>query len=173
MVLEFKVPHGSEFGDLKPLIPKFLSYILSFVYIGIYWGNHHHLLHTVKQVNSGMIWANMHLLFWLSLVPFGTDWMGENHFDQNTVALYGIILFMCGAAFSILQYNVQRHTHDTQNFKNAFAKLNIKAYISTASYILSIFLAFQNVIFSELLFVFVAIIWLIPDRHLEQAIKSI
>ena len=87
MVLEFKVPHGSEFGDLKPLIPKFLSYILSFVYIGIYWGNHHHLLHTVKQVNSGMIWANMHLLFWLSLVPFGTDWMGENHFDQNTVAL--------------------------------------------------------------------------------------
>ena len=99
MVLEFKVPHGSGFEDLKPLIPKVLSYILSFIYIGIYWGNHHHLLHTVRQVNSGMIWANLHLLFWLSLIPFATDWMGENHFSPNTVAVYGFILLMCGAAF--------------------------------------------------------------------------
>ena len=116
MVLEFKVPHGSGFEDLKPLIPKVLSYILSFIYIGIYWGNHHHLLHTVRQVNSGMIWANLHLLFWLSLIPFATDWMGENHFSPNTVAVYGFILLMCGAAFGILQLNIQKHTHDTDAF---------------------------------------------------------
>ncbi|MBL0118171.1 MAG: DUF1211 domain-containing protein [Saprospiraceae bacterium] len=173
MVLEFKVPHGSGFEDLKPLIPKVLSYILSFIYIGIYWGNHHHLLHTVRQVNSGMIWANLHLLFWLSLIPFATDWMGENHFSPNTVAVYGFILLMCGAAFGILQLNIQKHTHDTDAFKIAFSKLNIKSYVSTASYITSIVLAYQNVIFSEILFVAIAILWIIPDKHLEGAIKSI
>ncbi len=143
------------------------------VYIGIYWGNHHHLLHTVRQVNSGMIWANLHLLFWLSLIPFATDWMGENHFSPNTVAVYGFILLMCGAAFGILQLNIQKHTHDTDAFKIAFRKLNIKAYVSTASYITSIVLAYQNVIFSEILFVAIAILWIIPDKHLEGAIKSI
>ncbi|MBK9552089.1 MAG: DUF1211 domain-containing protein [Saprospiraceae bacterium] len=142
MVLEFKVPHGSGFEDLKPLIPKVLSYILSFIYIGIYWGNHHHLLH-------------------------------KNHFSPNTVAVYGFILLMCGAAFGILQLNIQKHTHDTDAFKIAFSKLNIKAYVSTASYITSIVLAYQNVIFSEILFVAIAILWIIPDKHLEGAIKSI
>src|SRR5688572_21519211 len=108
MVLEIKVPHSADWGALVKLIPVFNSYVLSFVFIGIYWGNHHHLLHTIKQVNWKIIWANMHLLFWLSLVPFATGWMGENHFVQNTVVVYGAILLFSGIAFTILQLIIHR-----------------------------------------------------------------
>ncbi len=172
MVLEFKVPHGGTLLELKPLIPVFLSYALSFIYIGIYWGNHHHLLHIVRKINAGMIWANLNLLFWLSLIPFATSWMGENHFASHTVAFYGIILFLCGGSFGILQIIVENNSHDIEALKNAFKKLKVKAFISTTSYALAIFCAFYYPLISQILFVFVAIIWLIPDKHLERALEK-
>ena len=109
MVLELKIPHGTEWEALSPVIPNFISYVLSFVYLGIYWNNHHHLLHTVKHVSGGILWANLHLLFWLSLVPFTTGWMGENHFESIPVALYGVMLLMAAIAYYILQMTIQRN----------------------------------------------------------------
>jgi uncharacterized membrane protein len=126
MVLEIKVPHGSDWIELKPLIPVFISYILSFIFIGIYWGNHHHLLHSIKQVSSSIILANLNLLFWLSLIPFATGWMGENHFAPNTVAVYGFILLICGIAFRFLQKAVEKYAHNLEALKKAFANLQKK-----------------------------------------------
>src|SRR6478609_1903937 len=108
MVLELKVPHGTELAALQPLVPVFLSYAMSFVYVGIYWNNHHHMLHATGHINGGVLWANLHLLFWLSLVPFTTGWMGENHFEPNSIILYAIILILCGIAYGILQNNILR-----------------------------------------------------------------
>ena len=120
MVLEIKVPHSSEWAGLKSLIPVFVSYLLSFINIGIYWGNHHHLLHSAKQISSGIIWANLNLLFWLSLVPFATGWMGENSFTPNTVALYGMLLLICGIAYTILQKAVEKNARNVEALKEAF-----------------------------------------------------
>lgn len=172
MVLELKVPHGVGLKDLQPLIPIFLCYILSFVFIGIYWGNHHHLLHTVHHVNSKIIWANMHLLFWLSLIPFATEYMGENHFEKLPVALYGVNLLMCAIAYQILNKTIVAHyTHETK-LSEALSKQGKKGYVSLVSYILSIPLAFYFPIASALLFVFVAVLWIIPDENIEKALRE-
>lgn len=141
MVLEFKVPHSSAWSELKSLIPVFISYVMSFMYIGIYWGNHHHLLHSVKKVSSAIIWSNLNLLFWLSLIPFATGWMGENHFEPNTIMVYGILLFMSGIAFTFLQKAVEKNAHDLEALKTAFQFLKKKAIASTLAYAIAILLA--------------------------------
>jgi uncharacterized membrane protein len=171
MVLEMKVPHGAEWSDLVPLIPVFLSYLMSFVYIGIYWGNHHHLMHATTKVTSGIMLANLNLLFWLSLIPFTTAWMGENHFAANTVALYSIALLMPAIAYYILQGLVIKHHLHPDEFENAHRKQKTKGQISLVCYILSIIFAFITPIVSGILIVAVALIWLIPDKNIENAFK--
>lgn len=172
MVLELKVPHSAELKGLLPLVPIFLSYILSFVFVGIYWGNHHHLLHTVHHVNSKIIWANMHLLFWLSLIPFTTAYMGENHFAELPVALYGIDLLMCAVSYQILHRTIIAHYTHTTKLSEALNKQGKKGYVSLISYMLSIPLAFYVPLLSALLFVFVAVLWIIPDKNIENALKE-
>lgn len=172
MVLEFKIPHGSDWKNLVELLPIFISYGLSFSYVGIYWGNHHHLLHSVKNVTSGMMLANLNLLFWLSLIPFSTGWMGENHFETNTVALYGTVLLMCGGAFYILQYIVQKNSHDIDALRIAFKMSSQKGIISLVAYIASIPLAFVDEYISFGIFILTSIMWLIPDKNIENALKN-
>src|SRR3569623_1507160 len=134
MVLEIKIPHGAEWEDLKPLLPVFSSYVLSFIYIGIYWGNHHHLLHTVKSVTSGIIWANINLLFWLSLVPFATGWMGENHFATNTIIVYAVLLLLSGVAYTILQVTIEKSNPASPTLAAAFGKVKTKGLFSLIGY---------------------------------------
>lgn len=172
MVLELRVPHGVSLSDIKPLIPLFLSYILSFIFIGIYWGNHHHLLHTVHHVNSKIIWANLHLLFWLSLIPFATAYMGENQFNNLPVAIYGIDLLMCAIAYQILHKTIIAHYTHSSKLGQALNKQGFKGYVSLASYLLGIPLAFYFPLVSALLFVFVAVLWIIPDKNIEKALKE-
>jgi uncharacterized membrane protein len=172
MVLEIKIPHGSDWFVLKPLIPIFISYGLSFAYIGIYWGNHHHMLQSVRQVTSKMILANLNLLFWLSMVPFATGWMGENEFKSNPMALYGIVLFLSGASYSILQKSVERNTHDIESLKLAYKFMNQKGNISTIAYLASIPLAYVEPYISFSIYIIVAIMWLVPDRNIEKALKA-
>jgi uncharacterized membrane protein len=170
MVLEFKTPHESDWSVLRELYPNFLSYALSFVYIGIYWGNHHHLLHTCENIDAAIIWANMNLLFWLSLVPFATGWMGENHFATNTVVLYALLLLICGVAFTILQVRIQRINRNNPKLLHAFECVKRKGIISVVCYFLAIPFAYYNTLISGLLFVVVAISWFIPDRNIERAL---
>lgn len=172
MVLEIKVPHEPTWEGLLKLAPVFNSYVLSFIFVGIYWGNHHHLLHTVKHVSWKIIWANMHQLFWLSLIPFSTGWMGENHFTQATVILYGIILLLSGFAFYLLQLVIQQEHPKDGALANAFRKLRLKGLISLLLYISSIGFAFVNTTISMVIYVICAIIWLIPDRNIERAVTS-
>ncbi len=172
MVLEFKIPHSGDWADLKALIPVFISYFMSFLFVGIYWGNHHHLLHSVKTVSSGIIWANLNLLFWLSLIPFATGWMGENHFAANTVVLYAILLLLCGVAYTILQNAVQRQAHNLEALKKAFVNANKKGIFSLIIYSLAIPAAFIDPIISGVLFLVVSIVWLIPDKNIEKAFSN-
>lgn len=165
-----KVPHNANWNALTQIIPVFYSYVLSFIFIGIYWGNHHHLLHTIKQVSWKIIWANMHLLFWLSLVPFATGWMGENHFAQNTVIIYGIILLCSGIAFTILQLIIHRAHPKNPQLDLAFQKLKKKGILSLTGYISAILLALLSTTISLIIIISVAILWLIPDRNIEKAI---
>jgi uncharacterized membrane protein len=172
MVLELKTPHGTDWVDIKPLIPVFLSYVLSFIMIGIYWGNHHHLLHTVSQVTSGMIWANLHLLFWLSLVPFATAWMGENNFSSTTVAAYAFLLNLCGVAYFILLRVIEKvHPHHKE-LVEPLRKQNRKGTISVIVYTIAIPAAFVHPLISAILFVLVAIMWWIPDRNIERTTRE-
>ena len=170
-MLEIKVPHGAEFSDLKPLIPKFISYLLSFVYLAIYWNNHHHMMHTVKQVSSGILWANMHLLFWLTLIPFVTGWMGENHFAGVTVGLYGVDLLMAAIAYFILQKLILRIHGKDSILAKAVGK-DIKGKISPILYVIAIVLSFFNEWAAGGIYVLVALIWLIPDKRIERIIYS-
>jgi len=172
MVLEIKAPPSAEWSALKPLLPTLYSYFLSFLFIGIYWGNHHHLLHTVKSVNSGIIWANLNLLFWLSLIPIATGWMGQNHFATNTVIVYAVLLLLSGVAFTILQFTIQKTNISNEKLADAFAGLRVKAFVSTSCYLASIPLAFVNTTVSGLLFLAVAIMWLVPDKNIEKAMKD-
>lgn len=172
MVLEFKIPHGSDWKNLLELLPTFISYGLSFSYIGIYWGNHHHLLHSVKHVTSGMMLANLNLLFWLSLIPFATGWMGENHFENNTVALYGVVLLLSGIGYYILQKVVEKNSHDIEALRVAFKISTRKGIISQIAFIVSIPLAFANEYISFAIFILTSIMWLIPDKNIEKALKS-
>lgn len=170
MVLEMKVPHGGEIADLKPLFPVFLSYVLSFVYLAIYWNNHHHLLHTVKSVKSDILWTNIHLLFWLSLVPFVTGWMGENHFAKNTVGLYGFVLLMAAVSFFILQGRILK-SHGKDSPLSQEVGNDFKGKASLALYILGIALSFINEWIACILYVVVAVMWFIPDRRFERALN--
>jgi uncharacterized membrane protein len=171
MVLELKVPHGGDFGDLKPLIPVFGSYVLSFIYLAIYWNNHHHMMQTVKQVNGSMLWANMHLLFWLSIIPFATGWMGENHFSTASVFLYGIMLLFASIAYWILQTIIIKSHGNESILVKALGK-DLKGKISPILYVFGSLSAFYNIWVSGGVYVLVAIIWLIPDSRIEKALKE-
>lgn len=171
MVLEMKVPHGSSWGDLMALWPVFISYAISFAYIGIYWGNHHHLLHSMTKITSGIMLANLNLLFWLSLIPFATAWMGENHFAENTVALYCFILLLSAVAYYILQTLVIKHHLHPEEFTKAHQLQNRKGQISLVAYILSLIASFSFTAISGMLVIAVAILWLIPDKNIEKVYK--
>jgi uncharacterized membrane protein len=171
MVLELKVPHGGDFEDLKPLFPVFVSYILSFIYLAIYWNNHHHMMQTVKHVTGKILWANMHLLFWLSLVPFVTGWMGENHFTSASIFLYGIILLGAAIAYFILQSLIIKDHGKDSILAKALGK-DLKGKGSPILYILGILSSFFNVWLSGSFYILVAIIWLIPDSRIEKALKK-
>jgi uncharacterized membrane protein len=170
MVLELKVPHGSDLAALRSLTPIFLSYTLSFLIIGIYWNNHHHLLQIVHQVNGRILWANLHLLFWLSLIPFGTAWMGENNFSAVPVALYGTVLLLSAIAYFILTRTLIDHHSPDSALAMAIGG-DIKGKISIAILIAAIPLAFLNSWLSCLLYVSIVIFWLIPDRRIEKTIN--
>jgi uncharacterized membrane protein len=166
MVLELKVPHGTGWETLQPLLPVFLTYVLSFVYIGIYWNNHHHLLHATDRINGAILWANLHLLFWLSLVPFTTGWMGENQFAPLPSAVYGGVLLMAGIAYLILQTAIIRHQGPHSKLKAAVGR-DIKGKISAVLYAAAIALAFVHQLIADAIYVFVALMWLVPDRRIE------
>ncbi|CAM3970251.1 DUF1211 domain-containing protein [Corallococcus exiguus] len=168
MVLELKVPHGSQLADLRPLIPVFLSYVLSFIYIGIYWNNHHHLLHTIAHVTGGVLWANLYLLFWLSLIPFATGWMGENHFSAVPLALYGFVLLMSAFAWRLLQTRLVVMQGQQSALALAVGR-DFKGKISPLFYLAGIVSAFFNGHFSEAIYVLAAMMWLVPDRRFEKA----
>lgn len=171
MVLEIKVPHGNDFNALTPLIPVIVSYILSFIYIGIYWNNHHHMMHTVKRVTGGILWANLHLLFWLSLVPFVTGWIGENHFDPIPMALYGIVLLMAAIAYFILQSQIIKTQGGHSLLARAIGR-DIKGKMSPIIYLLAIGSNFISQCISGGLYVLVALIWLIPDKRIEIILEN-
>lgn len=170
MVLEMKVPHNSDLSSLKPMIPVFISYVLSFIYIGIYWNNHHHMISAVKHINGGILWANLHLLFWLSLVPFATSWMGESLFAQWPVTLYGIVLFMNAIAYSILSAKLIR-LHGKESALGAAVGNGNKGKISVAIYLLAISVSFASPMISFALYAVVACIWFIPDKRIEKKLE--
>lgn len=169
MVLELKVPHGSHHSALIPLIPVFLSYLLSFIYVGIYWNNHHHMLHTVHEVNGPILWANLHLLFWLSLLPFATGWMGENHFADTPAALYGFILLMAAVAWLILQRTIIAKQGPNSLLKKAIGK-DTKGKLSAVLYVTGIPLSFLDEWIAGFIYALVATMWLIPDKRIERAL---
>ena len=167
MVLEMKVPHGANFSDLKPILPVFFSYALSFVYVGIYWNNHHHLFQAVKQVNGPVLWANLHLLFWLSLFPFVTGWLGENELTASTVGLYGGVLIMAGTAYYIL-VRVLLAGHGPETALAKAIGSDFKGKISVVIYAVGIALACWQPWVAVLLYTSVALVWLVPDRRIER-----
>jgi len=171
MVLELKIPHGTDWADLKPLLPVFLSYVLSFIYLGIYWNNHHHLLQATRRVNGKILWANLHLLFWLSLVPFATGWMGENHFAPLPTALYGVMLLCAALAYELLQYLIIKH-HGSDHVLASAVGRDRKGKMSLAFYLAAIPLAFVNQWIAGMLYIVVAAIWLIPDKRIESRISA-
>lgn len=170
MVLEFKVPHGQKFSDLLPLVPVLISYILSFIYLGIYWNNHHHMMHTVTKVTGSILWANLHLLFWLSLVPFVTDWVGENHFAPEPMALYGFILLMAALAYYILQTRIIKSQGETSVLSKAIGS-DFKGKISPILYVFGIMMSWVHEWIAGAVFILVALIWLIPDRRIEKTLS--
>ncbi len=169
MVLELKVPHDDGLGALEPLLPVFLCYVLSFVYVGIYWNNHHHLLHTVQRVKGGVMWANLHLLFWLSLFPFATAWMGENHFRTLPTAVYGGVLFMAAIAYWLLQRSIIASHGKDSTLAHAIGR-DFKGKLSPLLYLVAIGAAFLNTALASAIYVLVALIWLVPDRRIESRI---
>ncbi|TFW27320.1 TMEM175 family protein [Massilia horti] len=170
LVLELKVPRGSDLAALAPLWPVFLSYVLSFVYIGIYWNNHHHLLHAVHGISGVVLWANLHLLFWLSLIPFVTGWMGENHFATDPVAAYGIILFMTAVAYNILEICLTAGLQENRKLAEAIGS-DRKGKLSLVLYLVGIGLAFLLPWLGFATYVAVAIMWFIPDRRIENLVE--
>lgn len=172
MVLEIKTPHGSDWKSLQPLIPVFISYAISFLFVGIYWGNHHHLLHTVRQVTSGIIWSNMLLLFWLSLIPVATGWMGENHFAANTVALYAAVLVTCGVSYAVLQHTILKNIDQESELVIAIKKQDSKVLVSAITASAAIPFAYVHPAISCGLFLVQSGIWLIPDKNIEKALKN-
>jgi uncharacterized membrane protein len=169
MVLELKVPHGDSLHELLPLVPVFLSYVLSFVYVGIYWNNHHHMLHACTRVTGAILWANLHLLFWLSLFPFATGWMGENYFTAVPTALYGVVLLMAAIAYYLLQQTIIRSQGPDSILKQAVGG-DWKGKLSPVLYVVAIVATLWSPWIAEAIFVTVALIWLIPDRRIENAL---
>jgi len=171
MVLELRAPDGTDVASLARVMPVLGSYVLSFVHVGIYWNNHHHLLHTVKHVSGAILWANLHLLFWLSLVPFVTGWMGEHHFAEGPVAVYGVIMLMDGCAYYILTHAIIRR-HGRESTLGLAVGADEKGVISLVIYVLAIGVAFVNRWVSLGLYVAVLVMWLIPDRRIERAMAE-
>ena len=171
MVLELKIPHGADWEALRPIVPVFLTYVMSFVYLGIYWNNHHHMLYVTEHINGKILWANMHLLFWLSLIPFVTGWMGENHFAALPTAVYGGVLLAAAIAYYILQQLIIAQQGPNSRLKAAVGR-DIKGKISPIIYTVAIALAFVNQWFSDALYVLVALMWLIPDKRIEAKLND-
>jgi uncharacterized membrane protein len=171
MVLELKIPHGADLAAIKPLLPVFLSYVLSFIYVGIYWNNHHHLLQATRKINGKILWANLHLLFWLSLIPFATGWMGENHFAALPTALYGIVLFCAAIAYTVLQKLIIKH-HGPDFVLAAAVGNDPKGIVSLLFYLIAIPLAFVNQWIADAFYIIVAAIWLVPDKRIESRINE-
>jgi len=171
MVLELKIPQGSDWASLQKLAPKFISYVISFVYIAIYWNNHHHLLHTVKHVTGSILWANIHLLFWLSLVPFVTAWAGENQFAELPVAIYSFIMLMAGVAYFILSKTIIK-VHGKDSLLSSAIGKDLKGIISMVGYAIAVPLAFYFREGSVIIIVSIAFLWLIPDRRIERKINE-
>jgi uncharacterized membrane protein len=171
MVLEMKVPHGTDLAALKPVLPVFLSYVLSFVYVGIYWNNHHHLIKAVRKVNAGIMWANLHLLFWLSLFPFITGWMGENHFTPAPTALYGAVMLLAAIAYYILQNRVIAEQGRGSKLAISIGK-DWKGKLSPVLYSIAIVVAFFAPPVAGAIYILVALMWLVPDPRLERVIAE-
>ncbi len=171
MVLEMKVPHGDRLEDLRPLLPVFLSYVVSFLYVGIYWNNHHHMLHTCTAVTGPMLWANLHLLFWLSIFPFTTGWMGENHFTTVPTALYGVVLLLAAIAYLALQQTIIRSQGQDSILKKAIGR-DWKGRLSPVLYIVAIIAALNSPSIGQAVLVIAALIWLIPDRRIEKRLAT-
>ena len=172
MVLELKVPHGDSAEELWPLLPVFLSYILSFVYVGIYWNNHHHMLQISATVNGTVLWANLHLLFWLSLFPFTTAWLGENHDAVWPTALYGVVLLLAGFAYLLLQQALLACHGKGSKLAAAVGRRDLKGRLSVAMYAAAVALAFVEQRLSQLIYAAVALVWLVPDRRIEAVVRS-
>lgn len=169
MVLELKPPHGISWEALKPLFPVMISYVMSFIYMGIYWNNHHHMLHTVNKVSGGILWSNLHLLFWLSLTPFASGWVGESHFSPASMAFYGFVLLMSAIAYYILQSVILSAQGKNSVLAKAVGK-DIKGKLSPFLYLVAIPCSFVNVWIPGILYILVALMWLIPDRRIEKII---
>jgi len=171
MVLELRPPHGTTAAALVPLLPVFLAYVLSFMVVGIYWNNHHHMFHAVEDVNGTVLWANLHLLFWLSLVPFVTAWMGENEFAALPTAAYGGVLLLCACAYTLLQTAIIRHQGKSSKLARAVGK-DFKGKVSVLLYVAAILLAFVHSALSWALYATVLVIWFVPDRRIERMLES-
>ena len=171
MVLEMKVPHGDSFEALAPLVPVFLSYVLSFVYVGIYWNNHHHMLHACRKISGSVLWANLHLLFWLSLFPFATGWMGENHFSAMPSALYGVVLLMAAIAYLMLQRTIITSEGAASILKSAIGG-DWKGTLSPLLYLLAIVSTFFVQWLAQAIYILAALLWLVPDRRIEHALQQ-
>jgi uncharacterized membrane protein len=171
MVLELKVPHSPDFRALLPLWPVFMSYVLSFIYVGIYWNNHHHMLHAVKEVSGGVLWANLHLLFWLSLIPFVTAWMGENHFETGPTAAYGFVLFMCSIAYLLLARALVAKHPKNATLAEALGD-DRKGKLSCVLYLVGVALSWFAAWLGFIVYAAVAVVWLIPDRRIENKVAE-
>ncbi len=171
MILELKLPAGHELADLKPLTAPILAYVMSFIYLGIYWNNHHHLMQAVKQVNGKILWANSHLLFWLSLVPFGTLWMGESHFSITPTAIYGVLLLGAAVAYFLLARSLVKHHGDESPIARALGA-DVKGKISIVIYVVGVGLAFVNAYIAVALYAAVAVMWLVPDTRIEKILAG-
>lgn len=170
MVLDLKVPHGTDLASLHPVLPIFMCYVLSFLYLATYWNNHHHMLHTVKKVNGAILWANLHLLFWLSLFPFVTGWMGENHFAPVPTLLYGVVLLCAACAYFILQRAIINSEGGASILKKAIGK-DIKGWVSLVLYVTAISVALFYNWLAQSIYALVAVMWLVPDRRIEKVLK--
>ena len=170
MVLELKAPHGTAWNALAPLAPYFLTYVLSYIFLGIYWNNHHHMLHATEKITGGVLWANLHLLFWLSLVPFVTGWMGENHNAPLPTAMYGAVLLCCAISYTILQTVISAGSGGSSKLARAVGS-DLKGKISMVLYVAAIPLAFVHQLISDAIYVAVALIWLVPDPRIERRLE--
>lgn len=171
MILEIKVPEGDQFADLLPLVSKFLSYILSFIYVGIYWNNHHYLIHGLTNVNGKILWSNLHLLFWLSLIPVATGWMGEHNFAKASMTLYGVVLLFSSIAYFILQRTIINSEGENSKLAKAIGK-DLKGKVSTVLYLVGIFCSFYNEWIAGIAYFVVSMLWLIPDKRIERVFTS-